>query len=224
MISIRTIYDNRSEISLATKMRRKRFKLFQSLLSQINIATPINVLDVGGTRAFWQSMDLIPTENLSITLLNSVAEADAIPPYNYSIGDGREMKEYRHDEFDFVFSNSVIEHVGSYEDQTRMANEMQRIGKRFFLQTPNKYFPLEPHFLFPFFQFLPHAIKVWLLMHFNMGWMKKADHDRADLIAKSIRLLSKRELLSLFPNASIHKEKFMGLTKSFIVYHEGSVV
>jgi len=214
---IRKISDNLNDKSLATKMRRKRFLLFQNLLGQL--ALPIKILDVGGTRKFWLSMGLIPSEEISITILNRQTGVDTIPPFYYYLGDAREMKQFASNEFDVVFSNSVIEHVGSFKDQMKMATEIQRVGKFYFLQTPNKYFPLEPHFLFPFFQFLPHSLQLSLLMNFNMGWMKKASYSEAKELANSIRLLSKKELLTLFPNASLYTEKFMGATKSFIVYY-----
>ena len=68
---------------------------------------------------------------------------------------------------------------------------MQRITKNIFVQTPNKYFPLEPHFLFPFFQFLPLGMQVWLLTHFQLGWYPKyQSKEEAKGAAKSIRLLT----------------------------------
>jgi 2-polyprenyl-3-methyl-5-hydroxy-6-metoxy-1,4-benzoquinol methylase len=74
------------------------------------------------------------------------------------------MPQFQNDEFDIVFSNSVIEHVGSYEEQNLMASEVRRVGKRYFIQTPNLFFPIEPHFLFPFFQFLPLDYRVTLII------------------------------------------------------------
>ena len=121
--------------------------------------------------------------------------------------------------FDVVFSNSVIEHVGTYQDQIQMAKEVRRVGKRYFVQTPNKYFPLEPHFLFPLFQFLPINIRVLLLQNFKLGWFSKTpDKVKAREIVESIRLLDKREFISLFPNAELYEEKIFGMTKSFVVY------
>ncbi len=121
--------------------------------------------------------------------------------------------------FDVIYSNSIIEHIGRFEDQTRMANEVRRVGKRYFLQTPNRWFPIEPHFLFPFFQFLPVSIRVFLLRNFPLGWIGKIpDAKRAREIVKSIRLLDRKELRELFPGAHFYEEKFFGLTKSFVVY------
>ncbi len=57
-------------------------------------------------------------------------------------------------EFDIAFSNSVIEHVPP-ELQAAFAAEVSRVADRYFVQTPNRYFPIEPHYQLPLFQFLP---------------------------------------------------------------------
>jgi hypothetical protein len=96
---------------------------------------------------------------------------------------------------------------------------MRRVGKRYFLQTPNLYFPIEPHVLFPFFQFLPISLRVWLLNNFTMGWYGKVtDKQEARDLVISTRLLTRKELSMLFPESTIYEEKILGLTKSFIVY------
>jgi hypothetical protein len=121
--------------------------------------------------------------------------------------------------FDIVFSNSVIEHVGDHHDQLRMAEEVRRVGKRYFVQTPNKYFPIEPHFLFPFFQFLPLGLRVRLMQNFHLGWFPKTpERQKAREIVTGIRLLDRCEFRSLFPDATIYDEKVLGITKSFVAY------
>jgi hypothetical protein len=136
------------------------------------------------------------------------------------VGDARDMRGVRDQEFDVVFSNSVIEHVGSFSDQAAMASEVRRVGERYFIQTPNKYFPIEPHFLVPGFQFLPLGIRARLHARRDLGWWKKADSYEAALAEVStIRLLTERDVRKLFPEARVFKERFYGLTKSFIAYH-----
>jgi hypothetical protein len=120
--------------------------------------------------------------------------------------------------FDVIYTNSVIEHVGGLEDQRRMADEIRRVGKRYFLQTPNRFFPLEPHFLFPFFQFLPISIRVFLLRNFHLGWFGRIpDAKRAKEIVESVRLLDRKDMLELFPGAHSYDERVFGMTKSFVV-------
>lgn len=122
-------------------------------------------------------------------------------------------------EFDIVFSHSVIEHVGGFNDQHRMAEEIKRVGKRFFLQTPNRYFPIETHFLFPLFQFFPLYFKKFLVSHFDIGWYKRThDWRQAMEVINSVRLLDEKELKELFPGANIYRERLLGFTKSFIVF------
>ncbi len=210
------IANNSNNDSWSARLRRKRFDLFLSLLSEVE--RPINILDVGGTERFWQVMGFGEKEDISIALLN----VDVIPVSSPAVtsikGDARDIK-FPDASFDIVFSNSVIEHVGGLDDQQRMAEEIQRVGKRCFIQTPNKNFFLEPHFLFPYFQFLPMGLRTWLLMNFRLGWFpKEPSPERALELVESIRLLTRKEFLALFPNAQLYEEKVLGMTKSFIVY------
>ena len=202
---------------LSAKLRRKRFRLFETLLSQLQ--EPIHILDVGGTQSSWDLMSLSPTSAVSVTLLNLRHESVSLPNFSSVIGDARDMTSFADARFDVVFSNSVIEHVGGFEDQRRMAREVQRVGKRYFVQTPNRHFPIEPHFLFPFFQFLPVQARVRLVRHFALGWYPRApDNESARRMVEEIRLLTKQELLTLFPGASVFEENFLGMTKSFTFY------
>lgn len=136
------------------------------------------------------------------------------------VGDARELSCYEDKEFDLVFSNSVIEHVGKEEDQKKMADEILRVGKHFYLQTKNKYFPVEPHFIFPFFQFLPLSARIFLLRNFTLGYMKQKvkSYDEAKEIADSVDLLSEKRLRKFFPQAEIKREKFFFMTKSFYLF------
>lgn len=201
------------------RARKKRFTLFESLAS--SLPRPLRILDVGGTEKFWEEVGFKGQEGIEILLLNVSMVEPHYPGFRSTVGDARKMDEFDDREFDVVFSNSVIEHVGDYERQREMAREVRRVGRRYFLQTPNRNFPIEPHFVFPFFQFLPLPAQTFLLFHLNLGWKRKRrikDKERARQIATSIRLLTESELREFFPGATLYKEKLLGLTKSFIVY------
>lgn len=213
------VYDNEQSNSWAINIRKKRLALFNSLIE--SIPSPVNILDVGGTQTFWDTSGFFDEKMnlIKITLMNVRKVPVSRPNFNSIVGDARDLKEFKENQFDVVFSNSVIEHVGDYNDQLQMANEIRRVGKRYFVQTPNLYFPIEPHFVFPFFQFLPVEVKLWLITHFDLGFYQKITNKKTALDAvTSIKLLNKKEFISLFPNAKIFEEKFFGLTKSFIVY------
>ena len=214
---IKSLADNSSGTSLATRMRRARFALFLSLLRKID--GPVSILDIGGTQEFWNLMTEGENIDARITLLNIDHQQVTSAMFTSAVGDARRMPEFADKSFDVVFSNSVIEHVGSYEDQKMMAAEVMRVGRRYFVQTPNKRFPLEPHFLFPYFQYLPMSVRAQLVHRFDIGWYKRMPSlEKAREEVQSIQLLTRKKFEALFPGAVIYLEKMAGLTKSFVAY------
>ncbi len=215
---IKKLADHKKPTTLAAKYRRERFTLFLNLIERLE--APLTILDVGGTMDFWDRMETYPTNIQKIVLLNKFPQEVTRPNFYSIIGDARDMEQFYDNEFDIVFSNSVIEHLSTIDDQQRMAEEIRRVGKRYFIQTPNRYFPIEPHFLLPFFQFLPLKVKCWLIQHFDLGWRRKApDYESAMKIATEIRLLTKKELMGLFPEGKFVEERFLFFVKSFIIHH-----
>ncbi|MFI5252543.1 MAG: class I SAM-dependent methyltransferase [Bacteroidota bacterium] len=207
--------DHSDPASLSSRFRRARFKLFLNLLHEMP-AGPVNILDVGGTEGFWLSMGKIDRE-ISITLLNLEKIATRQKNISTVAGDARSMPQFKDGQFDIVFSNSVIEHVGVYQDQQRMAEEIRRIGRKYFVQTPNYYFPLEPHFLFPFFHWLPFKIRVWLVQHFSLGWFERMrNREEAEKLVSGTRLMKSSELKQIFPGAEIWHERILWITKSLV--------
>jgi hypothetical protein len=209
------VFDNASAGSLATRMRRARFARFTARLDRL--APPLRILDVGGRQIFWERMGFVGRPGVEVTLLNLEPIAASLPGFSAVVGDARELAQFADGSFDVVFSNSVIEHLGTLAGQRRMAEEVRRVGRRYFVQTPNRNFPLEPHFLVPGFQFLPRRLQVAMVRRLNLGWYRRRP-DPADALAlvAEHRLLSERELRALFPGAEILRERVLGLTKSFI--------
>lgn len=207
-------YEN--ENSFAYKLRKKRFNIF---IDFMNEGPNSKLLDVGGSQKYWDKIGFSQQDKHQITLLNindTYLAKETKSNFINHVGDARDMKEFKDKDFDIVFSNSVIEHVGDFEEQKKMANEVIRVGKRYSIQTPSRYFPIEPHYMFPFFQFLPLTIKLFLHMHFDLGSVKKQpDKQKALKCVKSIRLLSFKDVKTLFPNAKIRKEKILFFTKSY---------
>jgi ubiquinone/menaquinone biosynthesis C-methylase UbiE len=109
--------------------------------------------------------------------------------------------------FDIVHCNSVIEHVVIAAHRRRLASEIRRVGRNWFIQTPNRDFFLEPHTFLPLAQFLP-----WSWLRLVMRCLGHAGDG-----SREWRLLDRRELLSLFPEGKLLRERFWGLTKSLIV-------
>ena len=189
--------------------------LFRTLLEQLE--PPVQILDVGGTPTFWELRGRDLPNDPSVVVLNLVPLESSNPRITTRVGNALDMSDLADDSFDIVFSNAVIEHVATLENQRRMAAEIQRVGRRYFVQTPNKYFPLEPHFLTPGFQFLPIRARVALLQHFSLGWYARTpDAGEAERKVRVIRLMTEREVRSMFPGARIYRERMFGLTKSVV--------
>jgi len=209
--------------ALSRYLRRRRFAHFAGLLR--TVPPPVTILDVGGDELFWRQVGALGQPGLAVTLLNCEAQPTTHPAVRTLLGDARDMQQFADDAFDVVFSNSVIEHVGDLADQARMATEVMRVGRRYYVQTPNRYFPIEPHFLWPYFQFYPYALRAWILHHGQVAlergtlrWGRAASYEAALAGARSIRLLNAHELRTLFPGGRLWRERLVGLTKSLVVY------
>ena len=209
--------DNTNPRSLAARLRQRRFELLSSLV--LTLPAPVHILDVGGTELFWQMAPFTVGKEVRITILNLDPQPSKVIGLYPLAGDAR-LIPVRDGAFDVVFSNSVIEHVGGPKEQRRMVEEIRRVGTRYFVQTPNRRFPIEPHFVFPLYQFLPSAVQVWLLRRFNLGWIRRTpDPSKARRMIESIRMLDHNDMARLFPEASIYEERLIGMTKSFVAYH-----
>jgi 2-polyprenyl-3-methyl-5-hydroxy-6-metoxy-1,4-benzoquinol methylase len=168
------------------------------------------VLDVGGTPEFWKNVGIIP----KVTILN-VADPPRHCEFTYVQGSACKLP-FSDKEFDIVFSNSMIEHLGTWENQVLAAREMERVGKRLWVQTPARSFPIDPHLLTPFVHWLPINILKKVMPYTLAGFLWKLSPERAESLAHEFRLLNEKELRSLFPLCDIVTETAAGLAKSII--------
>lgn len=205
--------DNENPLSLASQMRRKRFEQLRPLLSFKT--GPISLIDIGGTAEFWSNSILDSFPLLNVTVVNLFPIEAKHPQVSTLVADGRNLSMVDNNSFDIAFSNSVIEHLPCEADQIDFAKELMRVATYYYAQTPNYYFPLEPHFLFPGFQFLPFTARVWLVQNFDLGWVKKVpDLTEAQNVVRHVRLLTPTKFQSFFPRSKLLRERFFGLTKS----------
>lgn len=203
--------------SLGNWFRNKRFKFF---FDKINLMDkPISILDLGGKVKFWENRNLSGNHNFLITIINLESEKSVYPNIETKVGNILELKSFKKNSFDIVFSNSVIEHLHNFQNQKKMASEILRIGKKHIIQTPNKYFFIEPHYMFPFFQYLPSKIQYKILTKTKLSRLRKWDKKFARQYLKEIRLLTVNEMKEIFPRSKIYQEKFFGMSKSFTAYN-----
>jgi SAM-dependent methyltransferase len=202
---------------IGSKFRRKRFQFFESRIK--NLQKPISIVDIGGKVDFWVNEGYHNRYDVTITLLNSEPEESEYFNIRTVMGDACNLWMFKTEEFDIAFSNSLIEHLYTMENQLQMALEAFRVGKYFFIQTPNLYFPIEPHFKFPLFQFLPKSVKLFLLTKTSLINGITYDRQYAENIIREIRLLSKSEFAQLFPLGELYIERFLWFSKSFVLHN-----
>jgi hypothetical protein len=208
--------------SLAWRLREARWRIFSEVIA--DIPKPVRVLDIGGAEPFWAALDAArnPGE-LEVTMLNLYPQQTSLPFVRALTGSALDLSAVKAENYDVVFSNSVIEHLGSREDQQRMAEQVRSLGIPYYVQTPNRHFPLEPHFLLPFFQYLPRHARIWLASRWRHGsYCRVGNRVAATAAVDEIRLLSAREMQVLFPDANLHHERIGPLTKSFMAVGRGS--
>jgi hypothetical protein len=198
--------------AISPLFRRRRMRRFRQILGP---RAGERLLDVGGTPSFWAGMDVAA----EITLLN--LRPPGIPPapaprLTWREGDGCALP-FADASFDVVFSNSVIEHVGPWQRQQAFAREARRVGRRLWVQTPAREFFIEPHLIAPFIHWLPRRWQRRLIRHGTVrGWVERPDARAVDAFLDEVRLLTFGEMRTLFPDCTILRERFLGLTKSYI--------
>jgi|SRR5208337_1788510 len=214
-VQIKAFYWLLPHVSALARRRR-----MEGLMRMLEIKPGTRVLDLGGSPVIWENVP-VP---LDITILNL---PDGIPSYeldslyarsnNHTFrlveGDACNVHQFADRSFDLVFSNSVIEHVGPQEKQEALAREVVRLGKSYWVQTPSAWFPIEAHTGMPFYWFYPGQLRAWLLRRSE----KRLPAWWTEYISTT-RVLSRRRMAELFPNARVRVEYFFGLPKSYIAY------
>lgn len=215
---IRSLADVENPRSLSNRLRARRFDHFTALAE--GVGRPLRVIDLGGTVSFWQRRGWAGRSDVHITLVNLSPQLSVYSNITSVQGDVTALTRYAPGSFDVAFSNSVIEHLTTSERQASMAAEMRRLSPRYWLQTPNYWFPIEPHFHIPGWQWMPIGVRASLIRRFRCGWRGPCpDPGAAWQTVREVRLLTRRQLQELFPGSIITPERFAGLTKSWIVHH-----
>ncbi|SRR6266404_1584814 len=194
------------------RARRGRMRAF---MERMTVREGMSVLDLGGYPRIWDS---VPPK-LDITILNLPGALESKPGSHHRLryveGDACDVAGFRDRQFDTVFSNSVIEHVGPAERQAAFAREVRRLGKSYWVQTPSRWFPLEAHSGMPFWWFYPARLRRYFIERWRPtlpAWTE---------MVEETRVLGPTELRRLFPEATIWVERFCGIPKSYVAYFTG---
>jgi 2-polyprenyl-3-methyl-5-hydroxy-6-metoxy-1,4-benzoquinol methylase len=200
--------------------RKKKLDLFYEV---INPSEQMRVLDVGaeinpnGDRGL-QLIDSYPwKKNISAVNISRECVSDikhSYPEIDARLGDACSLP-WPDGYFDAVYCNAVIEHVGDFENQKKMASEVMRVGKRWFVSTPNRWYPFEFHLRLPFVTWLPgHSyLRIGRLIgydHVQQRYVFGADHS-------GTRLMTAKELKRCFLTSRIIKQRVTFMAETLVV-------
>ncbi len=174
-----------------------------------------------GTAEFWQTWQYqLDLTNTSVECINLTDQSEnqhgSLPGVTTTVGDACSLPMFKDNAFDIVFSNSVIEHVGSWARKRAFSAEVRRLAPSYAIQTPSFSFPIEPHARVPFIHWLPNPMRYRTHLMMRTGFYPKATNlDEAMGALEDASLLDRRQMQHLFPDASICTETFLGFAKSF---------
>ena len=203
-LSYKSLYDH-----VFIRFRRRRMQRFYDLLAP---SPATRLLDIGGTSQTWHNESATST-SFPVTLLN-IRDYGPSEGGRFTAAKGNATNlPFEDKSYDIAFSNSVIEHVGTWQAQQAFASEARRVAHQLWVQTPARSFPIEAHLLAPYIQYLPKHMQHRLVRWTPRGIMQpEVVHE----IVEEVRLLTYREMRQLFPDCLILKERVFGITKSYI--------
>jgi hypothetical protein len=196
------------------RARQRRWAEFQRRFPDLSL---LRVLDLGGVPATWRQRPTRPAEVVVVNL-DPRSLAGSAPGWIRQVeADACRLPDrLRAERFDLVYSNSVLEHLGGHTRRQAFADTVHAAADRHWVQTPYRYFPIEPHWLFPGFQFVPAAAQIRLSQRWPYGHIRSADRDAAIADVLGVELLGRTQLASYFPSSEIWAERLAGLTKSLV--------
>ena len=215
-----TNYDNPQ--SVGSKLRAKRVAPLLSLIATVSKEFGhADIIDIGGTDKYWGIIpqQFLEKNNVKITIINlpGANMPDDYGPFKFVHADATALTEFSDNSFHIAHSNSVVEHVGDWDKMVQFASELKRVAQKYFVQTPNYWFPIEPHCMTPLFHWLPKPTRIWLVLHVSLGhWSKANSVDEAVRKVESARLLNRKMFHALFSDADIVAERVFLLPKSHI--------
>jgi hypothetical protein len=210
--------------SLSARFRARRNVFLRSFIATVRAGRPgpFRILDIGGRPDYWDKVGrgFLDQQDLRITCMNleaSELSGDHSERLTFEVGNACAL-DYPDNAFDMVHSNSVIEHVGRFQDMVAFARETRRLAPAYYVQTPYFWFPIDPHFYrLPAVHWMPVSMQIALLKRFKLGHSAPS-RDLATTMEKieSRSILDAEMFRTLFPDAEHRYERVLGLPKSMI--------
>lgn len=208
-----------------TRGRRKlRFQHFIANLPRTG--GPLRIIDIGGTVPFWTRWwGLREDDGIHVTLVNDHTQDETddeesnVPFLANLRTDATTLTAEDFSRYDCVFSNSCIEHLATWRDQMRMARTIMGSRLPYFVQVPNKFAPIDPHYprpYVPFFGAYPKEVQRRLLTLSALGSGGRHTYESAGELLTYYNPLGPEDMRRLFPDAEVVIERPMGVPMSIL--------
>jgi hypothetical protein len=199
---------------------RRRTRRWNWLVRTFPHLPAMSVLDLGGSVESWRRAPVRPKH---VHIVNLEEQPGDVPDWaEVDHGDACALPAHVSSRrYDLVFSNSVIEHVGGHERRLRFAEAVRGLADAYWVQTPYRYFPIEPHWVAPGMQFTPIAVRRRLAHRWPLQHTKARDAAEALEGVLWVELLDRTQMRYYFPDGDLLSERFLGLTKSLIAVRVG---
>jgi hypothetical protein len=199
---------------------RRRARRWNWLVETFPDLDQMSVIDLGGSVESWMRAPVRPKHVHVVNLEEQPGEPPEWAEVDYA--DACMLPErIASRRYDLAFSNSVIEHVGGHERRIRFAEAVRTLGDAYWVQTPYRYFPVEPHWVAPGMQFMPLALRRRMAYSWPLAHTKARDKHDALSNAMWIELVDRTQMRYYFPDATLRPERLLGLTKSLTAIRTG---
>ena len=186
------------------------------------LGRPLNIIEVGGRELYWDNVELKNVAKIDIFNLSNdeldYASEETTPKgetqFRSLIGNGCALTDITDGAYDVYHSNSVIEHVGDWCNVERFVNEARRVAPAGWMQTPAWEFPIEPHLRQPCIHWVSRPLQRKFMR--KPEWMPNPSVSERRTYIEDINLLSRVEMIALFPGADLWTERFFGFPKSYV--------
>jgi SAM-dependent methyltransferase len=199
-----------------------RRKFYRAFMDEMAPTATTSIVDVGVTpdqtaddSNFFEKWYPY-TERITATSIEDASCLKAAHPGLIFVQTSGDSLPFEDRQFDVAFSTAVIEHVGDRESQRRFLAELLRVSKRFFITTPNRWYPVELHTYVPFLH--------WLPQHHHQGALRRLGKDPW-ATTENLNLLDEKELRSLFPpgvSPTVTATRLFGLRSNLLAYGDST--
>jgi len=205
---------------LSNISRKQKLELFNRIIMPtenmivLDVGAEVDPSGTGGLQFidFYQWKNRVSAINVSPEHISYIKKH--YPEVDAVVGDACELP-WPDNYFDVVYSNAVIEHLGTFQKQKKMAAEIMRVAKQWFVTTPNRWYPFEFHMRLPFVTWLPGRAYLWA------GRIVTYDHVKKKYMVGSrrddLRLMTAQELKCCFPGSKIIKQRVTFMAETLIV-------